>query len=103
MPLPSPRLASPLPSIPSLPPPGSELPSDGEISLEVPIWERSVTMAQLNTLIEASHEGLNPLERFIGSLSLLLHWVKEASQDRYLQQQVHNVLYVPLLITSPSL
>lgn len=78
---------SPLPSIPSLPGPPSEL-SEGTVSLENPIWERHVTSMELNTLLKPNNEGLNSLEQFLGSLALLLHWVKEASVDRYLLQQV---------------
>ena len=87
-PVPSPRMSSPLPSLPSLPGPSTETSQDSALILENPVWERHVTPTQLNTLLRPNNEGLNPLEQFIGSLTLLLHWVKEASIDRYLISQV---------------
>lgn len=105
-PIPSPRLSSPLPSIPSLPPPASEFPGarGGVVSLESPIWERHVTLSQLTPLLEPSNNeegggggGLTPLELFVGSLALLLHWVREAAMDRYINHQVSDSVCVCVL------
>ena len=93
-PIPSPRLSSPLPSIPSLPPPASDLPGGrgGVVSLESPIWECHVSLSQLSSLLEVGSDdkGLSPLEMFVGSLSLLVHWIREAALDRYIVHQVGN-------------
>jgi hypothetical protein len=93
------RLSSPIPSIPSLPPPLSE-PPDIVSSMQNPSWERHVSSSQLNTLLKPNSEGLNPLEQFIGSLALLIHWVKEASMDRYLLQQVVTLMQYKLYLVN---
>ena len=102
LPISSAQLSSPLHSIPSLPPPTNQ-PIVGVVSTGPPVWDHKVTKSEWHALLQNDSENLSSLKRFLGSLSLLVHWVKEASSDRYLQQQVITSihLYYRLITVEP--
>ena len=102
LPISSTQLSSPLHSIPSLPPPTNQ-PIVGVVSTGPPVWDHKVTKSEWHALLQNDSENLSSLKRFLGSLSLLVHWVKEASSDRYLQQQVITCvrLYYRLITVEP--
>ena len=91
---PSPAPITSLPSIPSLPPPTNTQPLVGVVSMGTPEWEYAVTRLEWQKLlkVDPSADSLSALEKFIGSLSLLIQWIKEASSDKYLHAQVRDLV-----------
>lgn len=86
LPIASPHLSSPLPLLPSLPPPASvNTASKSHLLPPEPYWEHTVTMQELEALLKPLPSSHCPLlHSLMGSLSLLLHFVYYASQDKQL-------------------
>lgn len=86
LPISSPHFSSPLPSIPSLPPPASVTTSSQvHLMSAEPAWEHIITNTQLRSLLNPS---ASPLYALFGSLSLLLHFVHHSAQEKTLQSAV---------------
>ncbi len=101
MPCPSPIMspwpASPLPSIPSLPSPGEAVrASSGGVTGGQSGWTFRVNLEQLRSLFaNVSEEQGSPVECFMGSLNLLYHFIRQATQDRLqMPQQVSQACAV---------
>ncbi len=60
----------------------------GVVSTGSPEWEHRVTQSEWQRLLQTDSNKLSILERFLGSLSLLVYWIKEVSSDKYLHSQV---------------